>query len=543
MDNYTSPLDVILSRLDNVKRLGPDRYMASCPVHDDPTPSLLVTLDKKSGTTAWPHCFGGCKQSEVLAALGLTRKDLGMDPDREYLISHLEKEKIRAQLIIDLAEAEEALTEAQEEEAQEAEKTIITNTIQSLALLDPIEYDRQRKAAAKELGVRAAVLDKAVQSSKADTDESIVEQLEAHAEPVDGHELALAISNTLSQYISVQPGALTAITLWILGTYIFNRFRIWPKLTITSPEMRCGKSTLLNDLIGCLAHKALTTSNVQAAGIFRTIELYQPTLLIDEADSFLAKDDAVRGIINAGHNRRGAFVIRCEGDANIPKKFSVWAPMAIAMIDVPAPTILDRSIHIQMRRKTRDEKIRPIPDNLYETLKPLRAKALRWSEEAVFHVDPDLPRSDNDRLIDNWKPLLRIAAALEHSWPERTFTAFRLLTEGQDEPAIGPMLLADIRDAFESTKKHIFRSQDLVEYLTDLEDRPWQEWRKGRPMLASSLAKLLKPYGVRPEPINSKDDQGMWRNRSSYKKEWFQDAFNRYLKKKVSANSIDEVEL
>lgn len=46
--------------------------------------------------------------------------------------------------------------------------------------------------------------------------------------------------------------------------------------------------------------------------IFRIVEMQQPTLLIDEADSFLPDNAEPRGILNSGH-RRGGSVMRTVG--------------------------------------------------------------------------------------------------------------------------------------------------------------------------------------------------------------------------------------
>jgi putative DNA primase/helicase len=60
------------------------------------------------------------------------------------------------------------------------------------------------------------------------------------------------------------------------------------------------------------------------AGLFRSVELWRPTLLIDEADTFIRENDELKGLINAGHTRANAFVLRVVGDAHEPKLFRVW---------------------------------------------------------------------------------------------------------------------------------------------------------------------------------------------------------------------------
>ena len=50
------------------------------------------------------------------------------------------------------------------------------------------------------------------------------------------------------------------------------------------------------------------------AAVFRVIEETQPTLLIDEADTFLQGNDELRGILNSGYTRKTAYVVRVAGN-------------------------------------------------------------------------------------------------------------------------------------------------------------------------------------------------------------------------------------
>jgi putative DNA primase/helicase len=56
--------------------------------------------------------------------------------------------------------------------------------------------------------------------------------------------------------------------------------------------------------------------------------------MIDEADSFLADHNELRGIVNSGHTATSAFVIRVVGDgANADvRKFSTWCPKVFCAI-------------------------------------------------------------------------------------------------------------------------------------------------------------------------------------------------------------------
>lgn len=406
--------------------------------------------------------------------------------------------------------------------------------VERLARLSPLDYERVRATEAKALGVRGAALDREVYAARkaAGTDPTatpLVEEVEAYPDPVDGAELLEELSEILVRHMALPAGAAVALALWILGSYAYDAFRIWPKLTITSPEKRCGKSTLLTGLLGPLVHRGLVASNISPAAVFRVIEAWTPTLLIDEADTFLAQNDELRGIINSGHTKTGAFVVRTVGDDHEPKKFSTWAPMAIAMIKRPPSTIVDRSVVIQLRRRLPGESVVKLSLAFEVGCLEIRQRCKRWAAdhaETLRETHPTLPASGNDRALDNWTPLLAIAETVGDDWPKRTVDAFHALNvEEEEEDDIGPMILEDIRRIFADGNLIRLHSNALVMALIDLEERPWVEWRHGRPLTSTGLSKMLKPYGVKSKQL--------WiggANRHGYELADFADAFRRYLK-------------
>jgi len=66
-------VDLLLDRLEGVRRAGPSSWVARCPAHDDRDPSLSVSV---KGGRILIHCFAGCAPDEVLGAVGLTWRDL-----------------------------------------------------------------------------------------------------------------------------------------------------------------------------------------------------------------------------------------------------------------------------------------------------------------------------------------------------------------------------------------------------------------------------------------------------------------------------------
>ena len=131
--------------------------------------------------------------------------------------------------------------------------------IRDLADLSPMDYDRKRKAAADDFGCRPATLDKLVATARSEKDveqaaSELVSEDEPWSQPVEGIDLLRTIVGILKSHAILPKGAAEAIALWVVGSYCYDNFRIFPKLLLSSPEKRCGKSTLLEivrSLRGC----------------------------------------------------------------------------------------------------------------------------------------------------------------------------------------------------------------------------------------------------------------------------------------------------
>jgi hypothetical protein len=63
-----------LAGLRKVKKTGPGRWQACCPVHEDRTASLLVT-EKPDGKITF-YCFALCDKEAILSAVGMKWSDL-----------------------------------------------------------------------------------------------------------------------------------------------------------------------------------------------------------------------------------------------------------------------------------------------------------------------------------------------------------------------------------------------------------------------------------------------------------------------------------
>src|SRR5262249_31121223 len=154
----------------------------------------------------------------------------------------------------------------------------------------------------------------------------------------------------------------------------------------------CGKSTLL-DVLNHLVFRPLLTGSITAAALFRVIELYHPTLLIDEVDAFVGDNEELRGMLNQSHRHDGA-VTRTVGDTYEPRKFAASAACALAGIGRLADTLADRSVAITLQRRTPREPIKQLRIGRTGHLDELRQRVARWVAdhgEQVGEQDPVMP--------------------------------------------------------------------------------------------------------------------------------------------------------
>ncbi len=358
---------------------------------------------------------------------------------------------------------------------------------------------------------------------------------EPWADPVAGAEMADEIEQVFQRFVVLPAHADIAIVLWAIHAHAHDAFEISPILAIQSPTKRCGK-TRLEQVIAALVPRPMLTSNLSSAVLYRGVDAFHPTLLVDEGDSFLKLNEELRGIINSGHNRSGAQVLRCAEPNFEPRIFSTWCPKAIALIGRLPDTIEDRGVIIPLQRKRRDEQVdRLRGDRLQHELEPLRRKVARWAQdhlEPLAAADPDVPMTLNDRAADNWRCLIAIADLLAGHWPERVRRAAVALSGAAEETEeAGEQLIADLYALFQEQGEKL-SSEEIVRLLKGLPERPWSEWNDGRGFTQRALATLLK--GFRVESRNLKLADG--KVRKGYHRDQFEDVFSRYTP--LNATSI-----
>jgi hypothetical protein len=340
------------------------------------------------------------------------------------------------------------------------------------------------------------------------------------------------VATFLRRYMVMSEPQAVAVALWIAHTHALDAFDTSPYLAITSAEMRCGKSHLL-ELLELLAANAWMVITPSPAVVFRKIDRDRPTLLLDEVDAIFnpkanGNAEDLRALLNAG-TRQGTRVPRCVGQSQQLAEFSVYCPKALAGIGKLPSTIADRSIPVRLKRKARGETVERFRRrNVDSTAELLYMDLSAWGEHAaprLADARPALPDELNDRAQDAWEPLLAIADAAGGDWPARARTAALELVadaEPEDESA-GIRLLADIRSIFDERSVDRLASAVLVDALAGIEEAPWGEWY-GKPITKRAVARFLSSYKIKPKTIRVGDQTPR-----GYRREQFEDTWARYL--------------
>lgn len=335
------------------------------------------------------------------------------------------------------------------------------------------------------------------------------------------------------RYVVLSHHQCVAVALWILHTHAIEAAETTPYLSIRSAEKRSGKSRLL-EVVELLTPKPLKTENISAAALAHSIAS-GATLLLDEVDSIFKTNgnrsetqEMLRGILDGGFRITGKYVrMAGQGTNMTPKEFSTFGAKMLAGIGRLPGTLDDRSVILNMKRKSRSEHAERFRyRDAREQAEPLRIKMEEWAYTAIDQLRdarPQIPDALDDRRMDAWEPLLAIAEHAGADWPDSAFNAALALSTGEakEDDSQGVRLLSDIRDVFGGRDK--LPTNDLLKSLNSLDESPWGDWY-GKPLDSRKMAKSLKPYGVRPKDIRTESG-----SKKGYTVADFQDAFSRYL--------------
>jgi hypothetical protein len=218
-------------------------------------------------------------------------------------------------------------------------------------------------------------------------------------------------------------GTVSTLALWVLLTYCYQAWPAVPYLFVSGP-LGSGKSRVF-EILARVVFRALSSSNMTAAALFRTLHNYGGTLLLDEAERLRQTTTPdvgeILSMLLAGY-KRGGQATRLEpiGDNGFKTVgFDVFGPKALACIAGLPPPLASRCIAVPMfRAAPRSEKPRrridADPGGWQRLRDDLHALALdhgpTWLELAER---TDVCPAMSGRDFELWQPLLALASWVE----------------------------------------------------------------------------------------------------------------------------------
>lgn len=159
------------------------------------------------------------------------------------------------------------------------------------------------------------------------------------------------IKAVLKEYMDMEEGAYTIVSLWILGTYLHKQFSSYPYLFFNAMK-GSGKSRILN-IIANLSKNGKLYLSVTKAGIYRS----KGTYCLDEFEGVGKKgNEDLRELINGAY-KRGGTITRYDDVKKNPEgeDFNIYRPVAMANIWGMENVLADRCIKIILEKSARKE--------------------------------------------------------------------------------------------------------------------------------------------------------------------------------------------
>jgi hypothetical protein len=327
-----------------------------------------------------------------------------------------------------------------------------------------------------------------------------------------GPELLEAAEGFIRRYVILPSAVYLPAALWIIASHTPEQFDCFPYLALVSPAKRSGK-TRMQEVLEPLVRRPWRGTAPSSAALYRMLAT-APTLMLDEIELLNGKNKSetsliLLAVLNAGH-RKGSTIPRCEPPRHEVHHFPVYAPKVFCAIGRLPDTLMDRSIVVHMRRRTKAQPVerfrqaraaaeaRPIHDGAARFVQ-LHQAAIEQAYQQVLDADLDYL---SDRDSELWTPLFAICSVIHPerlSELKRSALILSAIKAGDDvDDSLALTLLQDIRTIWPAGEDKL-ETAILLERLKALEASPWSEPQ--HPLTARRLARMLKPFDVEPRKL------------------------------------------
>lgn len=263
--------------------------------------------------------------------------------------------------------------------------------------------------------------------------ETVLREFLEHGRDGDLPETFRLVRATLEECIQLRDhGAYDFLTLWIMGTYVFEMFEAYPYLHLHGPKA-VGKTTAL-EFLSEVCFNGKLVSSTSASAQFRLIPGCSPTLLIDESEQFHRKGTGeLRTILLSGYQKGGG-TMRAVQTAKgwIPVWFEVYCPRGFASQLGFEDVFASRTVKIPMTRA--NASLKRLDRSTAQAIRDacFLMAMTRASDIHDIYQEMDDPRGIvpfSGRDYQLFRPMLALATATENASIVEEVTEFAISTQ------------------------------------------------------------------------------------------------------------------
>jgi len=298
----------------------------------------------------------------------------------------------------------------------------------------------------------------------------------------------------------VEPELYDVLTAWVFATYIPEIWRVVPYIFFYGP-VATGKTRGL-EILQALSYRGFLGSNVSSAALFRSCDMWHPTVCLDETEIYSTQDHIeVVGLLNSGY-RRGQYALRVKNTEQGMEleAFDVFGFKALSGTEGLAKTLESRSIKIRMIKNTR-------PINFLidlEKAEELRSQLLMWRFlklrsllregcegcEGFLEVYPDL-KFANGRLVELFQPLLAVSNDGHDNIVKYARKVYEI-RQLEEETSVEAMILNALIESQSSVEENVILTKDIRDTLN--QDIPKKEQFK-----TTTVGRIMQRLGFLPK--------------------------------------------
>lgn len=308
----------------------------------------------------------------------------------------------------------------------------------------------------------------------------------------DELELLGQLIDFYKEHLVLKEHEYTILALWVMASWLVDDFHTCPYLALIAPKSS-GKTQVLES-IRQTAYRAYATASVTPAALFRSIELWNLTLCIDEAQDLINSNtetgQAIYACLLAGY-KRGISALRA-GDKSIgfvPESFDLFGFKAFSGTRLVLDTLESRSIAFDMQ-KAKPKKI-TMDENV---AKDLRSMLLWYRFTHLHKLRLRTPTDcESGRLIELFTPLYTVEHGLDCT-EHLDFTIEKMLNRDTEEEknTLESEIMTAVATILQSPDDDKFTTRSMIMVEDIIYELAWDRNRKS----STIIGKKLKVMGI-----------------------------------------------